>query len=115
MTPEVTAFIDKIALPWQADLCSRIRAAVHQAAPDVTERIQYGKPHFLKGKKYLAVLGTAKGWVTFTIFNAEALQPPAGVFESSETGDRKTIKIVAGQALDTDLLLQLIQQAAATL
>ncbi len=115
MTPEITLFIDNIAIKWQADLCVRIRQAVHQAVPDVQERIQYGKPHFLKGGKYLCVLGTAKGWVSFTIFNAESLKTPDGLFESSDNGDRKTIKTREGQALDSELLVTLIQQAAATL
>ena len=115
MTPEISTFIAKIAIKWQADLCIRIRQAVHEAAPDVQERIQYGKPHFLKGGKYLCVLGTAKGWVSFTIFNAESLKPPDGLFESSDTGDRKTIKIREDQTLDSELLVKLIQQAAAIL
>ena len=59
-----------------------------------------------------AVLGPAKGWVSFTIFNAQALQPPEGLFESSETGDRKTIKIRENDTVDYALLKALIQQAA---
>lgn len=111
MNQAVTDYIDKLEQPWQAEICNRIRQIIHQAIPEVEERIQYGKPHFLKGKAYAAVLGPAKGWVSFTIFNAQSLQPPAGLFESSETGDRKTIKIKQGQAVDYDLLATLMQQA----
>lgn len=72
---------------------------VHQAIPEVAERLQYGKPHYLKDGKYAAVLGTAKGWVAFTIFNAAALDAPEGLFEPGPP-DRKTIKIRQGQAVD---------------
>ena len=51
--------------------------------------------------------------MSFTIFNAQALQPPEGLFESSETGDRKTIKIRENDTVDYALLKALIQQAAA--
>ncbi len=115
MNDQITDYISKLAQPWQAEVCNRVRQLIHEAVPEVTERLQYGKPHFLKGKTYAGVLGPAKGWVSFTIFNAEALQPPEGLFESSETGDRKTIKIREGQAVDYEMLKKLIQQAASTL
>lgn len=115
MSQEVTEFIQKLKLEWQAEICTSIREIVHQSIPEVTERIQYGKPHFLKNGKYAAVLGTAKEWVSFTIFNAEALQAPADFFEAGGSPERKTIKIRNGQAVDYDLLAKLVQQAANSL
>ncbi len=112
MNQDVTDYIGKLAQPWQADVCNRIRALINEAIPEVQERIQYGKPHFLQNGKYAAVLGPAKGWVSFTIFNAQTLQPPEGLFESSETGDRKTIKIREKDEVDYALLKALMQQAA---
>lgn len=112
MNQQVTDYIDKLTQQWQAEVCGRIREIVQQAVPEVEERIQYGKPHFLKNGKYAAVLGPAKGWVSFTIFNAQALETPEGLFESSDTGDRKTIKIREKQDVDYDLLARLVQQAA---
>jgi hypothetical protein len=112
MNPEVTQFIDDLDQPWQAEICNRIREIVQQAVPDVTERIQYKKPHFLKGKQYVGVLGPAKGWVAYTIFNAQGVETPEGLFESSDTGDRKTIKIKKDQVVDYDMLAGLIKQAA---
>jgi hypothetical protein len=114
MNQQVTDYIDKIGPKWQADIAARIREIVLEAIPDVDERLQYGKPHYLKNGKYAAVLGTAKGWVSFTIFNAQSLQTPDGLFESSENGDRKTIKIREGQTVDYALLGRLVQQAAST-
>ena len=115
MNQEVTTYIEKITQAWQIEICTHVRQAVHQAIPDVAERIQYGKPHFLKNGKYACVLGTAKGWVSFTIFNAAALETPAGLFEEGGSPERKTIKILNGQAVDYALLTKLIQEAAATI
>jgi hypothetical protein len=115
MNQAVTDYISKINQPWQAEICTQIRQVIHQAVPEIEERLQYSKPHFLKNGKYACVLGTAKGWVSFTIFNATALVTPEGLFESSDTGDRKTIKIVPSQTVDYDLLAKLVQQAASTI
>lgn len=115
MNEQVTDYIDNIGLEWQKDICTQLRQIVLDAIPDVEEKIQYSKPHYRKNGKYACVIGTAKGWVSFTIFNAESLQPPEGMFESSENGDRKTIKIKQGQSVDSALLTQLVTQAAATL
>lgn len=111
MNQEVTDYIQKIYQAWQAEVCSRIRQIVHQSIPEVAERIQYGNPHFLKNGKYAGVLGTAKSWVSFTIFNAESLEAPSGFFEAGGT-DRKTLKILQGQEVDYDLLAKLVRQAA---
>ena len=114
-TPEVTEYIEKIKLPWQAEVATQIRATIFKAVPEAEEKIQYGKPHYRKNGKYLCVMGTAKGWVSFTIFNATELKTPEGIFESSDTGDRKTIKILERQKVDNDLLGKLLRQAAKTL
>ncbi|HEY8600584.1 MAG TPA: DUF1801 domain-containing protein [Thermomicrobiales bacterium] len=110
MNQAVTAYIDKITQGWQVPICTRIRELIHQAVPDVEERIQYGKPHFLQGGKYAFVLAPAKGWVSFTIFNATTLEAPAGYFEQGPP-ERKTIKLRAGQEVDYAFLSTLIQQA----
>ncbi len=115
MNEAITYYISKIDQQWQADLCNRLLGLIHQAVPDVEERIQYGKPHFLKNGKYVSVLGTAKGWVNLAIFNASALEAPDGLFDAGRNPDRKTIKIREGQIVDDGLLTRLIQQAAQTL
>ena len=115
MNQQVTDYIASTDQPWKGEVGSQIRQIVHEAIPDVEERIQYGKPHFLKNGKYAAVLGTAKGWVSFTIFNASALEAPDGFFEADGSPERKTIKIKPGQAVDYDLLADLFRQAAASL
>ncbi|MEI2394358.1 DUF1801 domain-containing protein [Paenibacillus phytohabitans] len=114
MNEEVTKFIAQIKVPWQAEICSKLRQVIQETVPDVTERIQYGKPHFLKNGKYTAVISTAKGWVSFSIFNAAALEVPEGQFEAG-SGDRLTTKLPEGKTVDYELLSSLLKQASDSL
>ncbi|RKN77099.1 DUF1801 domain-containing protein [Paenibacillus ginsengarvi] len=113
MSPEVTEFIEKVKEPWQVGLCQDLRQVVHNAIPDVLERIQYNKPHFLKNKKYAAVISTSKDAVSFTIFNATGLELPEGLFDGPP--ERKTIKFRSGQQIDAGMLTEFVQQASSTL
>ncbi|WP_379152697.1 DUF1801 domain-containing protein [Paenibacillus sp. sgz5001063] len=113
MSQEVTDFIEKVKELWQVQLCKELRQIVHNAIPDVQERIQYNKPHFLKNKKYAAVISNSKDAVSFTIFNATELELPEGMFEGPP--ERKTIKFRSGQQVDDVMLTHLIKQASSTL
>jgi hypothetical protein len=113
MNQLVTDFVQNVDKPWQAEVCENLRQVVHQSVPGVEERIQYRKPHFLKNGKYVAVVGTAKDWVSFTIFNAENLDAPEGLFEDGPP-ERKTVKIREGQDVDYELLTRFVEQAAST-
>lgn len=109
MTEPVTEYIAKIAQKWQIEVVTHLREIIHEAIPDVQERIQYGKPHFLKDGKYAAMISTAKAWVTFTIFNATALEAEEGFFEPGDP-ERKTVKIREGQAVDYERLATFLHQ-----
>ncbi|GIO14648.1 hypothetical protein J19TS2_42030 [Cohnella xylanilytica] len=113
MNPEVADFIRQLKEPWQAELCARLRDVVHRTIPDVQERIQYKKPHFLKNGKYAAVVSTSKDAVSFTIFNAAGLELPEGLFDGPP--ERKTIKLRQGQEFDEKQLASLLGQASAAL
>jgi hypothetical protein len=115
MNQEIATYINKIDQTWQAEVCTRLDQIIQQSIPDVQERIQYGKPHYLKNGKYACVLGTARAWVSLTIFNAAALEAPEGLFEAGDSPDRKTIKVRNGQTVDYELLAGLLQQAARSL
>ena len=110
----VTDYIQNIKQEWQIEVSNQLHELVQKSVPDVTERIQYGKPHYQKNGKYAAVLGTAKDWVSFTIFNAQDIEAPEGLFEEGPP-ERKTIKIRKGQAVDYEQLGTLLQQAASSL
>lgn len=112
-TPEIAGYIDGLAQPWQAEISHTLDAMIRRAVPGVTARLQYGKPHYLQGKSYAAVIGPAKGWVALTIFNAASLDAPDGLFEPGPP-ERRTIKIKPGQEVDYAQLETLLAQAAAS-
>jgi len=112
MNEEVTAFITDLKAPWQGPLCEALRQAVHAAIPDVQERMQYKKPHFLKNGKYAAVISTSKDAVSFTIFNATGLDLPEGFDGPPE---RKTLKLREGGTVDAARLSALVGEASAAL
>ncbi|MBB2480754.1 DUF1801 domain-containing protein [Bacillus sp. APMAM] len=111
MNQEVTDFIHSIKEPWQGELATSLRKVVHQAIPDVNERIQYKKPHFLKNGKYAAVISTSKEAVSFTIFNVSSLDLPEGM--SDEPPERKTLKLRKGDTFDSEQLVSWVSQATA--
>ncbi len=108
MNEEVSAYIQQTK-PWQVDVCNSLREIVHQAIPDVEERLQYGKPHFLKDGSYAAVIHASKDKVSFMIFNASDIEAP-GLLRSMGKGERKTADITEGQTVDYQQLATLLGQ-----
>ncbi len=111
MNEEVSSYIGELGAVWQRELAEELRQLVHRVIPEAQERIQYKKPHFLKNGKYAAVISPAKGWVSFTIFNAAGLSIPDGVFEDGPE-ERRTVKIREGKPADFELLAALLKQAS---
>ena len=111
MNDEVTQYIDRL-LPWQIDVCRRLRAMVHETIPGVEEQIQYGKPHFLKNGQHAALIHAAKSKVSFMVFNASEIEAVKGVLRSMGNGERKTADIAEGQDIDYDLLAGFLAKAS---
>ncbi|MFP3390358.1 DUF1801 domain-containing protein [Brevibacillus sp. SIMBA_040] len=112
MNEEVSVFIDSLSHPWQIEVSNRLRQIVHQAIPEAEERIQYKKPHFLKGGHYAAVISPSKDAIAFMIMNASGLTFPKG-FEGPD--ERKWLKIRKEDTPDYDLLTNLLVQASSKL
>ncbi|RRJ65990.1 DUF1801 domain-containing protein [Paenibacillus oralis] len=112
MNQEVTAYIENLSHVWQAELCERLRQMVHESIPEVEERIQYKKPHFLKNGHYAAVISPSKDAIAFMIMNAGGLEFPKG-FEGP--AERKWLKIREGDTPDYEMLARLLTQASSTL
>jgi len=110
MNQEVTDFIETLKEPWQKELSAKLRDVVKQVIPDVQERMQYKKPHFLKNGKYAAVISTSKEAVSFTIFNAAGLVFPEELFDGPP--ERKTMKLRKGDTFDPEQLASLLGQAS---
>ena len=114
MDQEVTGYIEKL-LPWQVIVSETLRKMIFRTIPDVQERLQYGKPHYLKNGHYAAVISAAKGKVSFMIFNAGELAEIKGFFKSMTSPDRKTATITEGQEVDYEQLSKLLAKASASL
>lgn len=118
MNAAVTDYIEttgqKSGQEWQEPVCEALRAMTLSALPGAEERLQYGKPHYLVNGKYAAVISTSKQNVSYTIFNAAELDPPAGLFEDGPP-ERRTIKIRKDEDIDYAGLSRLLQGASATI
>jgi hypothetical protein len=113
MNEEVTTYIHKLQ-SWQIEVTEGLRTILFKTIPDVEERLQYGKPHYLKNGHYAAVIHASKAKISFMIFNAAAIQDAPG-WRSMGNGDRKVFDITEDQEVDYTALAKLLQQASATL
>lgn len=114
MNTEVTDYINK-TLPWQAEVCGKLREMVHATIAGAEEQLQYGKPHFLKNGKHAAVIHVARNKVSFMVFEAGGIEPVKGVLRSLGNGDRKAADITEGQDVDYDLLAGVLAQTSGKL
>ncbi len=114
MNSEVTEYMEKLQ-PWQMSICKPLRQMVFDTVPDIEERLQYGKPHYLLNGRYACVISAAKGKISFMIFNATELAEIKGFFTSNAGPDRKTATILHGRPVDYSQLAALLKQAVSTL
>lgn len=114
MNQEVTQYIQKLQ-QWQVEVCESLRQLVFKTIPAVEERLQYGKPHYLKDGHYACVIHAAKDKVSFMMFNAGGLEEIKGFFKSMSDSNRKTATITEGQEVDYTLLAKLLKKASASL
>lgn len=111
MNPEVTAYIEATK-PWQAEVCQAVRTTVHSSLSGIEEALQYGKPHFVREGRHVAVLHVATAKVSFLVFDAGALEPVPGVLRSLGSGDRKVVDIREGDDVDLDFLTDLLRRTS---
>lgn len=114
MNQEVTQYIQKLQ-PWQIEVCESLRKMIGKTIPSVEERLQYGKPHYLKNGHYACVIHAAKDKVSFMIFNASGLEEIKGFFKSTTSPERKTAAITEGQRVDYTQLADLLKTASKSL
>jgi hypothetical protein len=114
MNDKVSDYIQSKA-EWQQDVCGKLRQMIFATLPDVEERLQYGKPHYLKNGSYAAVISVAKDKITFMLFNASELAEEKGFIRSLGEGERKAIDISQGQTVDYERLAGFLKQTGATL
>jgi hypothetical protein len=80
--------------------------------PNVEERLQYGKPHYLKDGHYACVIHAAKDKISFMIFNAGDIKEIKGFLKAMSDPNRKAVTITEGQDVDYKLLAKILKQAS---
>ena len=114
MNQDVTDYIQKLP-KWQIDVCESLRKMIYETIPDIQERIQYGKPHYLKNGHYACVISVAKDKVSFMLFNALEIAEIKGYIKSASSPERKIVAIAETTHVDYAQLSELLKQASATL
>ena len=111
MNHDVTTYIEGTK-PWQAEVCNELRSTVLRALADIEEAMQYGKPHFVREGRHVAVLHVAAAKVSFMVFDAGAVEPVPGLLRSLGSGDRKVVDIREGETVDLDFIADLLRRTA---
>lgn len=114
MDKEVTDYIQKLP-KWQIEICESLRKMIFKTIPKVEERLQYGKPHYLKDAHYTCVIHAAKDKISFMIFNAGEINEIKGFLKAMSDPNRKVVTITEGQDVDYKLLAKILKQASASL
>lgn len=114
MDKEVTGYIQKLPR-WQIEVCESLRKMIFKTIPKVEERLQYGKPHYLKDSHYACLMHAAKDKVSFLIFNAGEIKEIKGFLKAMSNPNRKVVTITEGQDVDYKLLAKLLKQACDSL
>jgi hypothetical protein len=114
MNDDVTQYISNTA-PWQIGVCEKLRAMVHETVPTVEERLQYGKPHFLKNGHFAAVIAVSRDKVSFMVFNATDIPVVKGFIRALGKGERKAVDIEEGQDVDYTRLADILEQTTVAL
>ncbi|MFG1679190.1 DUF1801 domain-containing protein [Nonomuraea sp. NPDC049269] len=114
MNDEVTQYISNTA-PWQKEICEKLRGMTHETVPVVEERLQYGKPHFLKDGHHVAVIAVARDKVSFMVFNATDIPAVKGFIRAMGKGDRKCADFEEGQEVDYKALAEILEKTTIAL
>lgn len=98
---------------WRGEMLARIRAAIHEADPEVVEEWKWSGPVWSHGG-IVCTGETYKNKVKTTFAKGASLKDPSGLFNSSLEGKvRRAIDFHEGDEMDEEALKKLIQSAVA--
>ena len=98
---------------WRGEKLAQVRVLIHEADPDVVEEWKWNVPVW-SHDGIVCTGETYKNAVKLTFAKGAALEDPAGLFNSSLTGNtRRAIDIHADDTLDTRAFKALIRAAVA--
>ena len=99
---------------WRGATLARVRALIHEAAPEVVEEWKWRGVPVWSDHGILCTGETYKQVVKLTFANGAALPDPAGLFNSSLEGNtRRAIDLREGEAVQVDALKALVRAAVA--
>jgi hypothetical protein len=104
---------------WRGETLARVRALIHEAAPDIVETVKWVKPTNPFGVpvwEHVGIVCTGEVYretVKLTFARGAALMDPAKLFNSSLDGNvRRAIDIREGEKIDARALKALVREAA---
>ena len=105
---------------WRGETLARMRALIHEAAPDVVETVKWRKPSNPKGVpvwEHGGILCTGETYrdkVKLTFARGASLPDPSGLYNASlNAGARRAIDVREGEAPDPAAFRALVAGAAA--
>ena len=114
--PTVSAQIDAFIADqegWKGDACRRLRALIHEAAPEIVEDWKWGVPVYAHRGNVVAT-GVMKSAVKVNVFKGASLPDPTGLFNAGlEAKTSRAIDLAEGEWLDEAAFKALIRAAVA--
>lgn len=110
--PGIDAYIANLP-DWQQRVCAQIRQLIHEAEPDIDERIKFtDRPYFVHNGNVAALLA-AKDHVNVFIYDPIAADPKHLINQGNDNSTARAIQIYEGQTIDGAAFVQLIQAVVA--
>ncbi len=98
---------------WQQDICKRVRAAAHEADPDIEETIKRSvQPYFVLNGNVCALLA-AKDHVNVFIYDPTVPDPAGLINQGHRNTTAKAIQIHQHDPIDRRALVQLLRAVVA--
>jgi hypothetical protein len=99
---------------WRGETLARLRALIHQAAPEVVEEWKWRGVPVWYCDGMICTGETYKSVVKVTFAKGASLKDPAGLFNSSLDGNvRRAIDFREGETIDEDGFMGLVRAAVA--
>jgi hypothetical protein len=108
ITNQITELAD-----WRGELLARLRALIHEAAPDITEEWKWETAVWSQ-KGNVVAAGAFKDHVKPNFFKGASLEDPQGLFNAGlEAKATRAIDFKEGEVFDASALKDLIRAAVA--
>lgn len=101
------------ALPdWQKDICTKVRKLVHEAEPDIEERIKRGDRSYFVLKGNVCALQATKDHINVFIYDPIAPDPEHIINQGHDNETARAIQIYKDDSLNEEAFKGLINGVA---